>query len=237
MWVPWAGHWNTYDPSYTGHVYYESNTTINSHSAALPLWFGFEGNGRNVKNITIRYNTFGLYLKNNARYKPGAGILFWQGGSYTCSGSNIHIHNNAFNFTYDTGYTANLSAVRSIYYQLQASQNTGVIAMNIPYSCSGVNIHDNTASQFPYSFLNCYRRSNSSGTYRHTDIICDDNTITDSCYAYPYQEIREHAINVGSVNGVSVQDNAFTNPNIALLGQKDEIEYVSNLTYSGNTFT
>lgn len=238
LYVPVPSHWAVYDTDYEGAFLASGNTMINIGAIGIELWLGFKSNGRDIKNLTIEDNIIGLYVKNNIYSKPGAGITFYKGGPYDAEAYDVIIRRNTFSLTYDTSYYASLTAVRSQYYLQQYGENTGVFCLNVAHTLRRVSIYDNTVSQFPYSLLNLYRR-NGSSTIGHDDIECYDNESVNSHYAEPYTNITtsKHCFTLGIADTVSITGNVIQNPNIALQGQKEELLYLTNLTYSGNTFT
>jgi hypothetical protein len=210
---------------------------INIGAIGIELWLGFKSNGRDIKNLTIEDNIVGLFVKNNNYSKPGAGITFYKGGPYSAEAYDVIIRRNEINLTYDTSYYVNLSAVRSQYYLQQYGENTGAFCLNVAHTLRRISIYENTISQFPYSLLNLYRR-NGSSTIVHDDIECYDNESTNSHYAEPYTNITtsDACFTLGFADTVSITDNTIQNPGIALLAQKEELPYLTSLTYD-NTFT
>jgi hypothetical protein len=89
----------------------------------------------------------------------------------------------------------------------------------------------------PYSVLNLYRRNATGGTYVHEDITYDNNDATNCSYQYPYQNLCNACFNLGYTDTVSITNCNMSNPDIAMTEQKEELAYLTNLTYTGNTFT
>jgi hypothetical protein len=196
------------------------------------------GADRTFRNVTIQDNTLGLYFENKAYSKPTGGILFYKGGTYDTEIQDVVIHDNAINFTYNTSDYANLAAVRGAYYKAVYGEDTGAFCLNIANTMRRISIYNNTVSQFPYSLLNLYRRSGSVSVV-HEDISFYDNTVTNSCYAEPYTNITtsKACFTLGYSDTVSITGNAISNAGIPLQAQKEELAYLTNLTYTGNTFT
>jgi hypothetical protein len=238
LYVPWGSYETDYDASYVGAVLINNNIMTNIGAIGFELWTGFGDTGRNMKNLTIEDNTIGLYFKNNAYSKPAAGIKFYKGGSYVTEAYDITIRNNAINFTFDTAYAANLAYVRSFYYHMQYGEETGAFCFNVASTLKRINVYGNTVSQYPYSLLNLYRRSGSVSVI-HDNISFHDNAATNSCYAEPLLNITtsKACFTLGYSDIVSVVDNTISNPGIALQDQEEQLAYLTNLTYTGNTFT
>ena len=235
--VPWASSWNTYDSEYVGSVLINKNTIVNAGAMGFELWLGLKGNGRDMKNVVIEENIIGLYLKNSNYSKPGEGICFYRGGSYTAEAYDIIIRRNQINFIYDISYVANLSGVRGVYSYLQWGENTGVFNLNVQNTLRRIEIYENIVRQFPYGFLNLYRRSGSS-VLVHQDISFHNNESVDSHYASPLPHITksDYCFTVGFCNRCIIKDNKIRNPSIVRIGEREELSGVMNLIYSGNEF-
>ena len=234
--VPWPSHWIYYNSGYSGSLSIDHNTLVNCGAYGFELWLGLKGNGRNLKNLTIEYNTIGLYLKNNQYSKPATAIIFYRGSTFTAEADGVTINNNDIELTWDTNYVANITAVMYAYNYLIGGADTGTFLLNIENTLKNIEIYSNTVQNMPYSLLNVYRR-NAAGTNFHENIDFHDNTSSDGSYALPYTDQMKSCFTYGAVNGITIEDNAISNPNIALLEQKDERDNVTNDTYTNNSFT
>ena len=240
LYEPWGSDYSgDYDPLFGADVLINLNT-VTKAVIGIELWTGMGGADRTFRNVTIQDNTLGLYFENKAYCKPTGGILFYKGGAYDTEIQDISIHDNAINFTYNASDYANLAAVRGAYYLAVYGEDTGAFCLNIANTMRRISIHDNTVSQFPYSLLNLYRRSGSE-TVVHEDIEFYNHTVTNSCYAEPFTHSPypscKACFTLGYSDTVSITGNAISNAGIALQAQKEELAYLTNLTYTGNTFT
>jgi len=235
LYVAWPTTWTTYDASYVGSVIFENNTTIKTGTVALTLNAN-TGSGINVKNLIIRNNTFGMYLRGVLYGNPTLGVWFHKDGSWPAEMYDIEITGNTFTLTWDTSKYANIAAVKTGY-DGSGTSGDGLIYMRNAHTVRRVKIENNTVNNFPFSFLHLYRADNSSGTYVHENITVKGNKINDSCYAISYSNINRACFSFGAVNGIDIQNNEVKNPNVALKGQSQEWDYITNKTYSGNTFT
>ena len=236
LYLPWGAESNDYDASFGADVLLNLNT-ITKAIIGFEMWVGISGAGRDMRNVTIENNSIGLYLANNNYSKPCSGVLFYRGGSYAAEIYDVEINNNAVTMTWDTSVYTNWTLVKGAFYHLVTGADTGVFCLNIQNTMKRINIHDNTIANMPYSVLNLYRRNATGGTYVHEDITYDNNDAVNCSYQYPYQDLCNACFNLGYTDTVAITNCNMSNPDIAMTEQKEELAYLTNLTYTGNTFT
>jgi len=176
-----------------------------------------------------------MYLRGVLYGYPTQGIWFHKDQTYTGQMYDINIYGNTFTLTWDTGKYANIAAVKTAYDGMGTSSD-GLLNMRVSTTIKRVHVYNNTINNFPFSFLHLYRVDNSSGAFVHEDITVESNNINDSCYAISYNNINRACFSFGAVNGITIQNNTIRNINVALKNQKQEWDYITDSTYTGNTF-
>ena len=236
LYIPWAAYSNDYDPTYGADVLLNLNVMVKV-IRGFEIWVSTGSNGRDIKNVTIEYNTIGLYLSANAYAKPANAVYFYHVGSYTAEVYDVEIHHNVTTETRDTAVYPTYTSVKNAFYWLVTGADTGAYCLNLANTMRRISIHDETVIGYHYSMLNLYRRSNVGGTLVHYDISFINNAATNCSFAIPYQDLFKAFFNLGASDLVTVTGNAISNPGIALQDQEEQLAYLTNLTYTGNTFT
>jgi len=225
----WPSLWTTYEPLYRGSLQISDNK-ISKAIIGIDVWSASTLANVVTRNLSIQRNDINLFLGTNSF--PAKGISLSDGSISNTRFENILIEGNTIKMEVDPAIT---NPVLRMNY-LMPGNNTGAMSMNVRSTIDNMEISNNTIVNFPYSFLNLYRRNNPGETYKHNNIRIHDNTIYDSSYSFTYLNAYDYSINVGNASNVAINNNKISNPTKKLVGQLNKLPNVTDFEYTNNTF-
>ena len=223
----WPSLWDTYEPDYVGSIDVADNELAGT-LIGIDVWGASTIGGTVTRNLTIRGNEINGHL--DANYVPVKGITLTDGDDADGRFENILIEDNLIQLTWDETLYPTWASRVSRYYWLVPGQDTGALFMNVQDTADGIVIRNNTVTDFPFSFLNIYRR----GEGIHQNIEATGNVAHDCGWATPYQDVDMSLVNVGRANLVHIHDNLFENPSTTRLGGLNVKDAVTDLTFVDN---
>lgn len=223
--VNWPMLWNTYEPNYVGNISIQNNT-IEKAIIGVDVFSANTLAGTVTRNMKIENNTINLHL--DSLYFPARGIALGDGDVSGSSFEDISIKNNTITVTKDPS----IASIKSRMYLLISGDMVGAIYMNVKSSIKRVEVANNKVYNFPYCFLNLYRR-NDAGSYNvHSDVNIHDNYIEDVAYTSSYGQKYDAIFNIGNVSNIQIKNNQIVEKNEKSIEVLRQLGNVSGLTYS-----
>ena len=227
--VNWPMLWNTYEPSYRGNLQISDNTIIKA-IIGIDVWSSNTLASTVTRNLSIIRNSINLHL--DPKSFPAKGISLSDGDKSNSRFENIIIEGNTIQMTVGP----NILDPAARMYLLIPGNNTGAMFMNVKSTIDNMEIYNNTVTNFPYSFLNLYRKNNAGENNVHSNIKVYDNNIIECSYSKPYGGIYEDVFNVGKVSNLSIYRNIIMNFSTKIVGELNNLGNVSAFYYSNNIF-
>jgi hypothetical protein len=225
----WPSLWNTYEASYVGNIQISDNEISNA-IIGIDVWSASTLASAVTRNLSILRNNIELLLSSNSF--PAKGISLSDGDKSDSRFVNVLIEGNNILMTVEPG----IQSARDRLYYLIPGDNTGAMFMNVRSTIDTLVIRDNNVYNFPYSFLNLYRKNNTGESFMHNNIKVYDNTITECSYATPYPGMFKAVFNIGYATGVSVYNNVIINRSTVILDRLNELDGVDSLEFTDNIF-
>jgi hypothetical protein len=227
--VNWPMLWNTYETAYIGNILI-ANNTITKAIVGIDVWSSNTLASTVTRNLTISGNNINLHLDSNSY--PAKGISLSDGNLSNSRYENIIISGNTIQMTVDPSISDPSTKLNLVI----PGQDTGALFMNVKSTIDNMTIYNNSVIDFPFSFLNLYRRNNAGENNVHNNINVYNNSILDSSFIRTSGNTFESAINIGNVSNISIYGNRIKNLKTILIGQLNKVVNVTGLTYTDNTF-
>ena len=224
--VNWPTMWNTYESNYNGTISIKNNVISNA-IIGVDAWSASTLPNTVTRNLTIANNNITLNL--DTKYVPARGIALTDGDVSNSKFDNVTINDNQIKVT----VSSSIPDVNTRMNLLQPGESVGAMYMNVKSTISNMSIYNNTVTNFPYSFLNLYRRNNAGENNVHDNVKVYNNTINTAAYVTTYKNVFESLYIVGYANNVSIYANSFTASKTPI-GMLNRIEPLTNFNYSQN---
>jgi hypothetical protein len=196
----WPMLWDTYEPDFIGHVEIRNND-IKGAIVGISIWGPTTLAGVTTRNLSITDNNIGLYLSDE--YVPSQGVAIVDGGIGNGNFENVVISGNNILFT----ASETIDVYSDIMNLLVPGKDVGAICINTNNTIANLVISNNLVIEFPYAFINIYKRNGENESGEHRDIKVNDNIIIDSCYIHTSEMTFEGLFSIGNSTGIIIENN------------------------------